>query len=441
MSTKSKNSLQAREVVFQVLIKTLQGYDLQPVLNESLSKHKLLNRDARLVTHLCYGYLRYKGRIDYILSRLVSSKSLKKIPFNLLLYLGLGVYELLFLDKVPQYATVNWYVEAVKTRLSPRYAGLTNAVLRSVARGEKEIQSQEFFLYDSPSESHFLSRYFSCPKWIVSLWLSSYSYSGCKYLLEKSLLPPCLGLRINPAFPESTTLRQSLKSSTETLMSLGSEHLFVFEKSPIDSLFSLEQQGLISRQSPWSYQTLIQSQPRAWPAPIWDACAGHGGKTGALMEMGISGLWASDLSWSKVKFCQQELERLNLSPVPLFVTDLSKNTSAFHKEPGSILLDVPCTGLGVLSRRPDIKWKRNYHDMEQLKKIQSQMLRQSLTKVADKGKIIYMTCTLNPAENQEQIQGLLEEKAKVVDLELEWTSPFVSLVNEFFYLAVLRVSR
>ena len=441
MSTKPKNLLQARQFIVQVLIKTLQGYDLQFVLNQALSGDVLQAKDARLVTQICYGYLRYKGWIDFVLSRLVISKKRKDLPFRLFLYLGLGIYELFFLDKVPQYATVNWYVEAVKRQLSPRHAGLTNAVLRSAARRQKEILSQEFFRYDSPSEVCFLSRYFSCPQWIVTLWLDSYGYFVCRYLLESSLQPPCLGLRINLTFPESTTLRQSLNSSRQRLMSLGGEHLFVFDKSPLKGLFSLEEQGLISRQSPWSFQGLLQGQPKSWPLPVWDACAGHGGKTGALMEMGLSSIWASDLSWNKVKLCQQELHRLALPSIPAFVTDLRQNMFAFHRSPGTVLLDVPCTGLGVLSRRPDIKWKRDYHDIERLKNIQSQMLRQSLNRVAAGGKIIYMTCTLNPGENQEQIQGLLEERPGVLDLEFEWTSPFVSPVNEFFYMAVLLVSR
>jgi 16S rRNA (cytosine967-C5)-methyltransferase len=371
---------------------------------------------------------------------LVTSKKTRKLPARLVLVLGLGIYELCYLDKVPDYATVHWYVESVKRDLSLRFARLANAVLREASRQKEALQSKEFFQEDAPSEALFLSRYFSCPQWIVALWLASYGYSACTTLLQQSIRPPCLGIRINLARSGATELQRDIGSWPETMMSLGLDHLFVLSKTPQHNLVALEDQGCMSRQSPGSFQTLVQSEPLSWPVPVWDACAGHGGKTGALLEMGCPSVWASDISWSKACACSQELQRLELSGIPVFVSDMCKDSCSFHKPPGTVLLDVPCSGLGVLSRRPDIKWKRDLADTTRLQTVQSQMLRQAFARVAAPGKLIYMTCTLNPAENEEQIEKLMQEHPRRLSLEDQWQSPFETTINEFFYVAVLNVS-
>lgn len=425
----------AREVAILTVTKTLQGQDLQAALNHSLSQTGLLDKDKTLVTKLCYEYLRYKGQIDYILSKILFKKK-KKLPFKLHVTLGLGSYEILYLEKVPEYASVNWYVEFVKKNVSSKFASLTNAVLRQVTRIRQEIQDQNFYRQDHPNKVSFLSRYYSCPKWIINIWLQNYGEDKCIQLLKNSLIPPPVGIRINQTLPEFEEVFSSLASYPHCLKK--QTNALAFSKTPTEDIYPLEAQGVLSRQSLASLEALQATFPQSWPTPIWDACAGHGGKTSALLEWGITSIWISDIDLNKVVACRSELNRLRFSSIPLvFVAD-AKDTPPFKKNPHTIFLDVPCSGLGVLSRRPDIKWKANPKDMQRLLNVQSMMLNSTASILSSGDELIYMTCTLTTQENQKQIENLIHNSGLGFTLKFEKQTSVDSVLNEFFYTAQLK---
>jgi 16S rRNA (cytosine967-C5)-methyltransferase len=174
---------------------------------------------------------------------------------------------------------------------------------------------------------------------------------------------------------------------------------------------------------------------RDWLSPVWDACAGRGGKTTALLESVEGPVWASDISRDKVKGLRSELLRLFLPSAPAFVHDAA-GPHCLKRFPGTLLLDVPCSGLGVLSRRPDIKHKRNPKELERLSRIQLNILRHCLEGVPPGGQVFYVTCTLNPGENELLIQEHLFGEGRGLRLERSF-SPVFSGMNEFFYAAHL----
>ncbi|MFO8033020.1 MAG: transcription antitermination factor NusB [Desulfohalobiaceae bacterium] len=420
-----------RLAALEIVQKTLQGQDLQAALNSGLSYFRLSAEDAGLCTRICYCYLRLKGKLEFILQRLCS-KDPAQLPARLKHVLGLGLFELLYLAKVPDYATVYWYVEYCKRRISPKLAPLVNAVLRRAAREREHLLEPDFYRKDRPAQAEFFSRYYSCPLWLARLWLQSLDSQRCEQLLAGSLQPPYIGLRINQTLPEANQVLDLFLQDSSLVQSQG--YGLALERAS-GAVYQLQEQGLLSRQSLASQQAVLQLEPGNWPQPVWDACAGHGGKTGLLLENGIQSLWASDLSLEKIKQARQELKRLHLPDKPLFAADAAK-PAPLRKFPGTLFLDAPCSGLGVLSRRPDIKWKLRKKDLKILSRLQTRLLHTAAQSLSPGGRLIYLTCTLNPGENDRQIQTLLQEGNW--ELLTEHPPDLDSGLREYFYAASLR---
>lgn len=425
-------SVSLRQAALEIVLQTLQGQELQKALHQGLLSFRMEPQDSALCTRICYCYLRLKGRLDYILQNLCS-KDFRRLPVRIRLILGLALFELLYLERVPDYASVYWYVQYCKKKLAPKLASMVNAVLRRAARERQEFLQQDFFARDKPSTSLFLSRYYSSPQWLTKIWLHNYGRKECEHLLTEALKPPWVGLRINQSLPEADHILTLLSQDPDLQCSQG--YGLALERAPA-GIGDLEAQGLLSRQSMASQQALLQLVPGQWPQPVWDACAGHGGKTGLLLENRISRLWASDISINKVIQAQKELSRLHLPRIPLFAADAAQGPP-LQSKPATLLLDAPCSGLGVLSRRPDIKWKLRKKDLQTLSRLQQRMLQACLDILPDKGRLYYLTCTLNPGENQEQTAWLIKARRDVV-LQGEYAPDLYSGLREFFYAAWLQ---
>ena len=427
----AQTKISPRQAALEIAHQTLQGQDLQAALHHGLLRFKLSPEDSGLCTNICYNYMRFKGRLEFVLQTLCSKK-IASLPPRVRISLGLALFELLYLERIPEYATVYWYVEYCKQKLAPRLAPLVNAVLRRAIREKQGVLQPEFYIQDKPGHSLFLSRYYSCPRWLADLWLKFFGRERCTRLLADSLEPPLIGLRVNQTLPEANQLLELLLQNDSFYKRTGFG--LALEKASPD-IPSLEEQGLLSRQSLASQQALLQLQPNQWPQPVWDACAGHGGKSTLLLENNIEQLWASDISVLKLKQARQELDRLHLPSIPLFAADISSHPPLKNK-PAIVLLDAPCSGLGVLSRRPDIKWKLRKKDLKILARLQSRMLSACLDFLPAKGELCYLTCTLNPGENHEQTYQMLSRP----DMHScqEHPPDLDSGLREYFYAAWLQ---
>jgi len=428
------NACDPRAAALQVIRDTEGGEDLQQALNRLLSRSPHTPQDRHLCTQICYGYFRYKGRLEFILGRYIQRKW-RKLPRPMTRALGLAAYELLFLDRVPQYATVSWYVRYINRKTSKQLAGVANAVLRRLADSEGDaLHDPEFFAEAGNDAALFLSRWYSCPEWMARLWLAEQGREESEKLLQASLQQPPVGLRINQAMPEGETVLSGLVQSRECLAELGFG--LALTRSPGPFLDELLAKGLVSRQSLAAQEALKALKPEGWDEPVWEACAGRGGKTAMLREMGVEQLWASDKDMVRLAGLRSELERLHLPGVPIFCADASQSFP-IRRSPASLLLDVPCSGLGVISRRPDLKWKRCPEDVANLAGLQARMLRNAGAALPSKGRIAFMTCTVTHQENRNQVQRFLRENPDW-EMELEWQTESGSRLAEFFYVASLR---
>ena len=382
------------------------GQDLQAALNSHLPR---LGdpRDKALATELCYGYARLKGRMEH-LARLYLQKPNKTHPY-VLRVLGLAAYELTGLDSIPAHATLSWAVEAVKERLGQAQAGVANAVLRRIQELGARANDRALYRDTSKDPALTLSAWHSCPEWIVRMWLDEYGAKTAEAMLEAQSAPPLTGVRVNKGKQGARELFDELAARFAPVWSgypwLG------FDQSSAPSLSeieALEKEGRLTRQSPAVGDIMRRLGAADWLRPVWDACAGRGGKTTALLEMACAAgkgsegaaVWASDVNMRRLRGLRGEASRLGLPLPELFLAGGAN--PPLKARPATILLDAPCSGLGVLARRPDAKWKRSPGDVSTLAAIQSGLLRACAEVLPRGGGLVYMTCTMTLAENEAQ---------------------------------------
>ena len=406
-------------------------FDLQAALSHALDRSGLDSRDAGLATELAYGFLRLKGRGDFVLAAFLKDPA--KLPFEVKMTLGLASFELTHLDKSPAHAVVNWAVGAVKARFGDGLAKLANAVLRRVADLGQSPRDEAFYRKGAASEDEFWARFYSCPRWIVEALRRDHGPARGQELLAAQVEQPPLGLRFNAKAPGALAAYEEMAANHAHQGRFPTMALARGERP--GHVAELEARGLASRQSAASQLILAALEPGSWPGPVLDACAGRGGKACLLLEAGRPLLAACDLSRHRLRQFGRELSRLGLPPALRIVLDAA-GPQPWRTPPGTILIDAPCTGLGVLARRPDSKWKRSRADAATLVRLQAAVLARAYDTLAPGGRLAYVTCTLLAAENEQQIRALAANRSGVKILRQETTPASLDL-GEFFYGALI----
>lgn len=417
----------ARRMALDILRRTLEhGQDIQAATDDVLSAAPD-GPDKGLATELAYGYLRMRGRLDFLLNQLLrnpvqTSPVLRRI-------LGVAVYELLFLSRIPDYATLDWAVTLTKERLDQTMSKVANGVLRNLVRLGRAAHQPDYYRAKTAGQAAFLAAWYSCPQWLVQMWLTAYGQERTEAFLQASLQAPPLGVRINRRHPEAEALRAELSSVTQTAVTWG----LSLSAWP-DVLHAAERDGLATRQSLAAQLIMDALGVDHWPSPILDACAGRGGKTFLMAERGKT-VWASDVNVFRLKQLGAENQRLGFA-APVFRAP-AQGPYPLRHAPRTIVLDVPCSGLGVLSRRPDIKWKRTAADCAQLTRLQREILHGAASLLPPDGCLVYITCTLNPDENEGQVANFVREHPHF-DCIRQSRSAITEHLGEFFFGAVLR---
>ena len=426
----------------------IEGRDLQAALDTALSADPLSDRDAGLVTELVYGYCRMKGRLDALLSRFLDPS--RPLPEEARLALGLAAHEIVHLDRVPAYASVNWAVDWAKGYTRAHLSGLFNAVLRRVSGMAAEARTVAPYKKGAQDEAQVLSRYYSCPEWIVRMWLKEYPKEDAARYLKAQARPPATGFAVDAAaLGEEAAMALSRRLGAHPSC-IGRQGLgLAFQPGTgLDALageleLSAAERAAVYRQSFSARQALAELAPQRWAAPVWDACCGRGGKTRLILEAGAlsisadTPLLASDTHMGRLRALARELAPAMESGRLLAFRARADRPAPLAQAPGTILLDAPCTGLGTLSRRPDIKWKRTPEDVAALARTQAEMLARAFEALAPGGQLFYLTCTLCPEENQRQAARFLEAQPGA-RLLASWTTPPDVPAGEFFYAASLK---
>jgi len=403
----------ARSTALDVLLKVEQEQAFSNLqLNQALNRSKLDKHDAGLVTELVYGTLQRRNTIDYFLGRFVTRGIHKLDPWvrNLL---RLSFYQIYYLDRIPPHAAVNEAVNIAKRRGHQGISGMVNGVLRNVLR-----QLPTITVPDTLPATERISLEQSHPKWLVERWLAQFGEEETEAMCEENNRPPSLSIRVNRQRIDRATMLSELQAhQIEAKPSLLSEDGIVIESRSgniaqtrwyEDGLFSIQDE------SSMIVATIVGAAPGM---RVLDCCAAPGGKTTHIAEtMDDRGeLWANDIHAHKQALIDTQASRLGLSCVRTIVGDAGRLRERFpagHFD--RILLDAPCSGLGVIRRKPDIKWRKTSEELLELPKLQYQLLEEAAALLKPGGVLVYSTCTVEHAENDQVIARFLAEHHEYV---------------------------
>ena len=392
----------ARHTALQALLQMEQneGYS-NIIIDKALRTDGLDRRDASLAAVIFYGVLERRLTLDHFLRGCLKDPKKRPDP-RVWMLMRCAAYQILFLDRVPDSAVVNEAVEEAKTIKGGAYAGLVNGVLRSLSRKKPLLSLPE------GNSVEALSLRYSVPQELISLWRKSYGKDVTLGILRDFEQRPPLYVRINPLRASVEGLKASLAEKGFTLTPLEfPEGAAVLEGEGSPAALEEFQQGMFHVQdlSAQLACSLLEAKPGQ---TLCDCCAAPGGKSFTLAEtMENSGtVYAFDLYKGRVGLIQQGAERLGLSAVIAQRRDGSKAYQDLPSMDG-VLCDVPCSGYGVIRRKPEIRYKPLI-SVKGLPELQGTILHNGSQLLHPGGLLLYATCTLNPAENGEVVKGFLE---------------------------------
>ncbi len=394
----------ARKTAVDVLGQVLRKKAYSNIaLGRALDQSGLDPKDKALVTEIVYGTLKYKYTIDAILSRLLKN-GLKKIDDEVLNILRISVYQLRYLDKIPKFAVVNEGVELAK-RKSKGSSRLVNGVLRNYLR------NPEISRCDEGSEVQKLCFNYSFPEWLVRMFITQYSPAEVEKILNGLNMRPAVTVRVN-------NLKTSCEEAMESLKACGydvSEGQVCPEAIVINRGRSVEDnplfsQGLISVQDE-SAMLVAPAMDLHDNMKVLDLCSAPGGKTCHIAEImnNTGSVLAFDVHESKLKLIEQNISRLGIKNVVCSKLDASKYTEKLAAQGDRVLIDVPCSGIGIIRKKPEIKWTKDIEGTTNLVDIQRKIMLNASKYTKAGGKLIYSTCTLNKEENEENIKWFLKK--------------------------------
>nr|MCU0562053.1 16S rRNA (cytosine(967)-C(5))-methyltransferase RsmB [Desulfobacterales bacterium] len=365
-------------------------------------------RDRDLFNALVFGVLRWRGRLDFILSRFSKMPSAKIEP-QVMNILRVALFQLAFLTRVPPSAAVNTAVEMTKALSTPRAAAFVNAVLRKTAAGHAQARLPAFD--QAPVAS--LAAEHSLPEWLVERWLKRYGPGDARALCGSINDIPPLTLRTNTLKTTRPELMQALAEKAQTVEAAGIAPEAVIVRSLQTKLTELAafRDGWFQVQDEAAQLVSILLAPRPGEA-VLDLCAGRGGKTGHIAQlMGNRGtIVAADANAGRLAQLSEEMRRLGAAIVATEQWDAARRPpDAFCGRFDRVLIDAPCSGLGTLGRNPDIRWSSSKAELRALAGLQARLLTNAAGCVRPGGLIVYSVCSPEPEETGDVVRVFLAQ--------------------------------
>ena len=384
---------------------------------------------APFVCALVYGVIERKITLDYYLSKLLT-QPIKKLNPQVLTILRMGVYQIKYMDKVPVSAAVNESVKLSKKVKCGFASGLINSVLRKIASTEIELPQTENKIYD-------LSIAYSCPESLVAYFVNDYGYIKAEDILKASVGVVPVFLRINTLKTTSAELIDILaKEGITTKITGNGETLEVVDGGAVFKTDAYKK-GYFHAQDIAS-QTCIENFAPQKNDVVFDMCAAPGGKSFTMAQlMGNQGkIYSFDLYDHKIKLINDGAKRLGINIINAQIGDASIYNPDLPKA-DKILCDVPCAGLGVIRRKPEIKYK-DFGFVDKLCELQYNILENSALYLKEKGVIMYSTCSLSNKENEEVCKRFLEEHKDFKNGGMVTLFPNENHSDGFFYATLVR---
>ncbi len=397
-----------RETAMKVLLAVHEnGAYANIALAEALRKARLNEMDRRFATELVYGAVKAGGTLDWIVRR-YTNRPLRKMTPYVRSILRLGIFQLFFLDRVPPSAVCNESTELAKKYGHAGTGKFVNAVLRAAARDPGKARVSE------DDESAYLAIQFQHPKWLVSRWLKMFGREETEQLCVFDNAAAVLSLRTNllRITRDELVERLRMEGAKVVLSKWAPEGILCPTHASLNDSASLRE-GLFQVQDESSMQVahVLGPQPGEF---VIDMCSAPGGKTTHLAErMKNQGrILALDIYDTKLARVEENAKRLGISIIETKRLDARAAGDAYPQKADRVLADVPCSGLGVLRRRPDARWRKTEEEIMKLPMLQSEILESAARAVKPGGVLVYSTCTIEPAENEEVVRSFLRSHAE-----------------------------
>jgi 16S rRNA (cytosine967-C5)-methyltransferase len=436
----------ARRCAYRVLIDyNLSDTYLNILLASSLAGSGLGRRDRALITELVQGTVRMKLTLDWAIGQF-SNRGLGSLDPRILWILRMSAYQVMF-TSVPDYAACDEAVNLTRHTVGEAAVGYVNGVLRALARGLDRIEwpdrEREPVQYIEVRHSH--------PRWVVEMWLKELGPEKAESLCVADNIPPLLSIRCNLLRTTREELAAALVAQDfeVELGGLAPEALLVKGSGPLGELEEYNS-GLFAVQDQGSILVGHLVDPRPGMR-VLDMCAAPGGKANHLAELmqGIGSVVAMDVNRRRLLLVEETALRLGNAMVNTVEFDATEAKQAVDGMFDRVLIDAPCTGLGTLARRPDVRWRKVPDDVERLSVLQRSLLTEGGKMVRPGGLLVYSTCTISRGENEGVVSAFLENHAGFVPVENDTidlrsgAAPFIQLFPDRdrcdgMFIAVLR---
>ena len=414
----------ARKIAASILLKIENNNSYSNLtLNSYFKELDITTQDKAFITALVYGVIERKITLDYTLKKFIKTPLKKVMPFTLA-NLRIALYQIMFLSKIPESAAVNEAVKIVKNSKESRNAGFVNGVLRSALRDDLSLPNGD--------DINSLSVKYSCPTEIIESFINDYGLNNTKLLLEETLKIPPLTVRVNTLKTDIPTFCQNIGVNTTEHKPFGA---IILENGIDVSSNKLYKEGhfIVQDAASQTSVTILNAKPGE---RMLDMCSAPGGKafSSAILMENKGELIACDLYPHKAELIQKSANRLGLDIIKAKICDATKFDASLGKF-DCILCDVPCSGLGIIRRKPEIKYK-DFAEFENLPQIQYEILSNAKKYLKKGGRMLYSTCTLRKAENEEIIERFLKENP---DFTLKYSHTFMPFIDETdgFFAALL----
>lgn len=417
--------MDAREFALKVISEVeLKGAYANIVLARELTRHSLADQDRRFATELIYGVIKTGETLDWIVGH-YCTRPLAKIDSPIRNILRLGMYQLFFLTRVPPSAACNESVKLAKKYGHVGTVKFVNAVLRNATREPDKVR------YPDPTrdEAAYLSLLYYHPRWLVARWLQHMDSEVVAELCRCNNMTPPLSLRTNTLKIDRHSLQLRLEEEGVSCFpsSLVPEGLVCSDHPALAKLPSLAE-GLVQVQDESSMLVSHVLAPQSGEFVI-DACGAPGGKSthiAALMK-NQGRVLSTDIHSHKLAITAENAARLGITIIETVQLDATALHTVYAGQADRVLVDAPCSGLGVLRRKPDSRWRKTEDTLRELPPLQEAILTSAAACVKPGGVLVYSTCTTEKEENQEVVKAFLEKNS---DFSLETTGHWLPVKRE-----------
>lgn len=431
-----------RETAYQILFHVIEeGEYSHLALAKAFRKESMIKRDRAFVTRLCVGTLERLLTIDYIINCYSKTKINKMKPI-IRTVLRMSVYQIFYMDGVPESAACNEAVKLVKKKGLSGLSGFVNGVLRSIIRDRETICKDTFYPNALSEPIRFLSIFYSMPEWICSYLIQEYGFEAAEEIVKGCLRNPDTTIRTNLSKIKPELLKERLEAQDITV----AEGPYVegsFRLTDFDHLELLPEfkDGLFGVQDESSMLVSLAADLHAGDF-VLDVCSAPGGKSlhaaDILTAFGSGKVRSRDISEAKTALIQDNLNRMEFHNVQIEVWDALKPDEQLNQKVDVLIADLPCSGLGIMAKKPEIRYRMTKEAQQELVELQQKILAVVQNYVKPGGILIYSTCTINREENQRNADYLCEH----FDFQQEDIKPYLpqecrKFVGEDGYLQLL----